>query len=248
MRRYGLIGKTLKHSFSQQYFERKFREENITDCRYDKFELPSIEALPELLASMSDLQGFNITIPYKEEILPYLKEKNELVTAIGACNCVRMVDGALHGFNTDAPAFQQTLQTKLQSSHKCALVLGSGGASKAVQYALKQLGLDYVVVSRHKQQNQMGYEDIGNDTMAGHQVIINTTPLGMYPNVNDDPPIPYEALTPGHLLFDLTYNPEKTKFLLQGEAKGAQIINGYGMLVLQAEESWRIWEGEPRRH
>jgi shikimate dehydrogenase len=240
MRRFGLIGKTLKHSFSPGYFAKKFSELGVTDCSYENFELPSIEALPEVL-SKPDLEGFNITIPYKEEVLPFLHKQDKLVQHIRACNCVRIINGKLHGFNTDAPAFRQALQTKLQPNHKCALILGSGGASKAVGYALEELGIDYMVVSRHKQMNQLGYEDIGPDTIEEHQVIINTTPLGMYPNINDDPPIPYEAISSQHLLFDLTYNPEKTRFLQKGEARGAQILNGYSMLVLQAEESWKIW-------
>jgi len=240
MRRFGLIGKTLKHSFSPGYFARKFSELGITDCQYDNFEMPDIGGLPSLIATQG-LEGFNITIPYKEEVLPFLDEQDHLVKSIGACNCVRIVGGKLHGYNTDAPAFRQALQAKLQPQHKCALVLGSGGASKAVRFALEELNIDYVVVSRRKGQNQMGYEDLGTDTIEKHQVIINTTPLGMYPNIDEDPPIPYEPISKAHLLFDLTYNPEKTKFLRQGEEQGAQIINGYGMLVLQAEESWKIW-------
>ena len=164
--------------------------------------------------------------------------------AIGACNCIKLIDEKLHGFNTDAVAFKNSLQKYLKPEHKCALVLGTGGASKAVQYALKQLRIDFVIVSRHKKENQLGYEDVGEDTIKEHQIIINTTPLGMYPNVDQDPPIPYDALSSQHLLYDLTYNPPKTKFLRQGEAKGAQIINGYEMLVAQAEESWRIWNSD----
>ena len=240
MKRFGLIGKTLKHSFSKSYFEKKFQELGITDSIYENYELTSIEQFPQLLNN-AEIRGFNITIPYKEEIIPFLDSKNEIVESIGACNCIKVADGGLHGFNTDAVAFRNSLQKYLQPHHKCALILGTGGASKAVQYALKELNIDYVLVSRHKKQNQLGYEDIGDDTVANHQIIINTTPLGMYPNVDVDPPIPYPALTPRHLLYDLTYNPPKTKFLQKGEAMGAQIINGYEMLVAQAEESWRIW-------
>jgi shikimate dehydrogenase len=241
MRRFGLIGKTLKHSFSKTWFTKKFAEEGIADCSYDNFELPSIGQFPELIETHPDLKGINITIPYKEEVLQYLDQSHDTVKEIGACNCIKITKGLLTGYNTDAIAFANSLRSKLKSHHECALVLGSGGASKAVQYALKDLGIDFLVVSRNKKTNQLGYEDVGNDVMEGHQVIINTTPLGMYPNVDDDPPIPYEMLTSRHLLFDLVYNPPKSKFLQQGEKQGAEIVNGYEMLVGQAEESWRIW-------
>jgi len=244
MKRFGLIGKTLKHSFSKGFFEKKFSEQGIEDCSYDNFELSTIDEFPNLIANNFELKGLNVTIPYKEEVLQFLDSKNEIVESIGACNCIKIVDGELHGFNTDAVAFKQSLEKFLDAHHKCALVLGSGGASKAIQFALKQLGIDFVIVSRHKKENQLGYEDVGEDTIQSHQVIINTTPLGMYPNVDQDPPIPYAALTSQHLLYDLTYNPPKTKFLQQGEAKGAQIVNGYEMLVAQAEESWRIWNSD----
>ena len=241
MRRFALVGKTLKHSFSKTYFEKKFIDEGIKECSYDNFELQSIDEFPKLIDSNPELNGLNITIPYKEEVIQFLDFKNEIVQSIGACNCIKVVDGELHGFNTDAIAFKNSLQKYLKSHHKCALILGTGGASKAVQYALKELNIDFLLVSRHKKENQLGYEDVGEDTIQAHQVLINTTPLGMYPNVDQDPPIPYTAITSKHLLYDLTYNPPKTKFLLQGEQQGAQIINGYEMLVAQAEESWRIW-------
>ena len=244
MKRFGLIGKTLKHSFSKGFFEKKFFEQGINDCSYENFELPSIDEFPNLIANNPGLKGLNVTIPYKDGVLQFLSSKNEIVEAIGACNCIKLIDEKLHGFNTDAVAFKNSLQKYLKPEHKCALVLGTGGASKAVQYALKQLRIDFVIVSRHKKENQLGYEDVGEDTIKEHQIIINTTPLGMYPNVDQDPPIPYDALSSQHLLYDLTYNPPKTKFLRQGEAKGAQIINGYEMLVAQAEESWRIWNSD----
>lgn len=241
MRRFGLIGRTLKHSFSKTYFTARFVAEGIADCTYDNFELQSIDQLPDLLQAQPELAGLNVTIPYKEEVLAYLNVKDSAVSAIGACNCIKIVDGELHGFNTDAAAFRDSLQQHLQPHHRCALVLGSGGASKAVQFALQQLGLDFLVVSRNKIEPQVGYEDVGEELMTSHQIIINTTPLGMYPNVDQDPPIPYEYLSAKHLLFDLTYNPEETKFLRQGRENGAQTANGHHMLVLQAVESWRIW-------
>jgi len=241
MRRFGLIGKTLKHSFSKSYFEKKFAGDGIKDCSYENFELQSINEFSKLIENNPELRGLNVTIPYKEEAVQFLQFKSEIVKKTGACNCIKIVNGELHGYNTDVIAFKNSLKKQLQSFHKCALVLGSGGASRAVQYALQQLNIDYLIVSRHKKENQLGYEDVGEDTIKGHQIIINTTPLGMYPNIDHDPPILYNALTPQHLLYDLTYNPLKTKFLQQGEAYGAQIINGYEMLVAQAEESWRIW-------
>lgn len=241
MKRFGLIGKTLKHSFSKGFFEKKFSEEGITDCSYENFELPAISEFPNLIANNPGLKGLNVTIPYKEEVLQFLNSKNEIVETIGACNCIKVVNNELRGYNTDAVAFKNSLQKYLRPHHKCALILGSGGASKAVQYALKELGIDFIIVSRHKKENQLGYEDVGEERIQSHQIIINTTPLGMYPNVDQDPPLPYFALSSQHLLYDLTYNPPKTKFLQQGESNGAQIINGYEMLVAQAEESWRIW-------
>jgi len=241
MRRFGLIGKTLKHSFSKTYFENKFTEEGIGDCRYDNFEIPSIDNFPELIQNTKDLAGLNVTIPYKESVLSFLQWQSEMVKRIGACNCIRIRNKNLEGFNTDAPAFRNSIRSRLKPLHECALILGSGGASKAVRVALEDLGIDYLVVSRHKKGNEIGYEDLGEDVIMQHQVIINTTPLGMYPNVDEDPPILYESLTPNHLLFDLIYNPEKTRFLQQGEKKGATIINGYEMLRFQAEESWKIW-------
>jgi shikimate dehydrogenase len=244
MRRFGLIGKTLKHSFSKTYFEKKFAEQGINGCSYENFELQSIDEFPDIIANTPGLRGLNVTIPYKEEVLRFLNSKNEIVEEINACNCINIINGQLHGFNTDAVAFKNSLQKSLKPYHKCALILGTGGAAKAVQYALKELGIDFLLVSRHKKENQLGYEDVGGDTIGEHHIIINTTPLGMYPNVDQDPPIPYTDLTPQHLLYDLTYNPPKTKFLQQGEKRGAQIINGYEMLVAQAEESWRIWNSE----
>lgn len=241
MRRFGLIGRTLKHSFSKPFFEKKFLAEGLRDHHYDNFELESIDEFPKLLADHPGLEGLNITIPYKEAILPFLTTKNEIASDIGACNCIKIKDGQLHGFNTDAIAFKNSLQKHLKPHHRCALVLGTGGASKAIQYALKELRIDFLLVSRHKKQNELGYEDVGEEVIEEHQILINTTPLGMFPNTNQDPSIPYKALTSEHLLYDLIYNPPKTKFLQQGEERGAQIVNGYEMLVAQAEESWRIW-------
>jgi shikimate dehydrogenase len=241
MRKFGLIGRTLTHSFSKNFFEKKFAAEGISDCTYDNFELKEIQEFPDLIEKNPGLRGLNVTIPYKEEIIQYLTNKDEIVEEILACNCIKVNKDNLYGFNTDAVAFKKSLEKILKPHHKKALILGSGGASKAIRYALRSLNIDYQVVSRHKKEGQLGYEDLGNDVLESHLLVINTTPLGLFPNVNEDPPVPYNYITAKHLLFDIIYNPGKTKFLCEGEKKGAQIANGYEMLVLQAEESWKIW-------
>ena len=246
MRRFGLIGKTLKHSFSKNYFTEKFKEQQIRDCTYELFELPAITELPALLQQYPDLEGINVTIPYKEEVIPFLDEKSDVVAAIHACNCIKRVDGKLYGDNTDVTGFRRSLEPKLKASHQKALILGTGGAAKAVKYALSEIGIAYATVSRRKDADNFGYEDLDEDILREYHLLINTTPLGMFPNVDDDPPIPYAYLTPQHFLFDLVYNPSKTKFLREGEKKGAQIANGHEMLVIQAEESWRIWNTPAR--
>lgn len=243
MKCYGLIGRTLTHSFSKKYFEDKFARDGIKDCRYDNFELKDIQEFPLVLDANPELKGLNVTIPYKEEVIQFLNTQNDVVQEIKACNCIKIDnERKLHGYNTDAIAFQKSLQPKLKPHHKKALILGSGGAAKAIKYVLKELNINYLVATRKKEEaDEIGYEDMGNDLFASYTLIINTTPLGMYPNVDADPPIPYEYLTSKHFLYDLIYNPEKTKFLCEGEKRGAQIVNGYEMLILQAEESWRIW-------
>lgn len=241
MRRYGLLGRTLKHSFSERYFAEKFSRLGIKDAVYQNFELDAIDELPRLLAEQAGLKGLNVTIPYKEEVVPFLTEKSDVVEAIGACNTIRIEGRKLSGYNTDVVGFRKTIEPQLKPHHKKALVLGTGGASKAVGYVLSQLGLEYDLVSRKKAEGQCGYEDLGQELLSTHHLIINTTPLGMYPNVDADPPVPYEFITPQHFLFDLIYNPAKTKFLAEGEKQGAQICNGHQMLIEQAEESWRIW-------
>lgn len=241
MKRYGLIGRTLKHSFSKTYFTKKFADEGITNCVYDNFELAVINEFPQLLTKFPDLKGLNITIPYKEEVIQYLTEKDAIVEAIGACNCIKIEGANCIGYNTDSIGFLHSLKPQLKPHHKKALVLGTGGASKAVRYSLEALGIEFQFVSRAKAEGQLTYDDVSADVLADHHLIINTTPLGMYPNVDAAPALNYEALTPKHFLFDLTYNPEKTKFLAEGEKRGAQISNGYQMLIEQAEAAWNIW-------
>lgn len=243
MKHYGLLGRTLTHSFSKSYFAEKFKKLGIADAFYQNFEIKSIDEFPLLLSAHPGLRGLNVTIPYKEEVLPFLTEKNDVVEAIGACNTIRIDGGKLGGFNTDVTGFRKALEPGLKPHHKKALVLGTGGASKAVCYVLDQLSIEYDLVSRRKGEGQCGYEDLGEELLSTHHLIVNTTPLGTYPNSNEDPPVPYEFITPQHFLFDLVYNPPKTKFLAEGEKRGAQISNGYAMLVEQAEESWRIWNG-----
>lgn len=244
MRQFGLLGKSLKHSFSKSYFTQKFAQEGLTDHQYENFELESIAQLPQLIAQLPFLQGFNITIPYKEEVLSFLHGKNKVVQSIGACNCVKIVEGKLYGFNTDVIGFRQSLLKFLQPHHTHALILGTGGAAKAVQYVLEELGISWQAVSRKKSAQTLSYSAITANVLNQHLLIINTSPVGMYPHIADAPQIPYELLTPRHFLFDLIYNPEKTLFLQKGEEQGAAVSNGYEMLLLQAEESWRIWNDD----
>jgi len=241
MRLFGLIGNPLTHSFSKKYFTAKFEREGLTDCRYDLFPISSIEELPKLLQENPDLCGLNVTIPYKEQVLSYLKEENELVQAIRACNCIDLQHGRLKGYNTDVLGFEQSLAQLWQPHHKKALILGTGGVSKAVRYILQKLGLSYRYVSRKPGVHSFSYEQLTPQVMEEYTLIVNTTPLGTYPNVTEAPQIPYEALTSSHYLFDMVYNPEKTLFLRKGEERGAVIKNGYDMLEIQADESWKIW-------
>jgi shikimate dehydrogenase len=244
MKRYGLIGYPLSHSFSQKYFEEKFRAEGIAGCAYELFPIPSIEGLEALLKAKPDLHGLNVTIPYKRLVLPYLDDASNLPQGLEACNCIKIENNRLTGYNTDVTGFERSFTPLLQPHHTRALVLGSGGAAAAVSWCLNKLGISFSIVSRKPGADvQLTYKDIDASLLATHPIIVNTTPLGMYPNVDEAPPFPYEALTPGHYLFDLHYNPPKTLFLQKGEENGAAIKNGLEMLVIQAEESWRIWNG-----
>ncbi|HEV7331615.1 MAG TPA: shikimate dehydrogenase [Flavisolibacter sp.] len=243
MRRFGLLGRTLKHSFSKTYFTEKFREASITDAVYENFELKSIDEFSSLLTAHPDLRGLNVTIPYKEEVLPYLTTINEVVREIGACNCIKVEAGKLSGYNTDVVGFRQSLEPKLKQHHQKALVLGTGGAAKAIWYVLNELQIGYKKVSRNKTGADFTYDELNQEVLREYLLIINTTPLGMYPNTDAAPALPYEAIGADHFLYDVVYNPEKTLFLAEGEKRGAQICNGYEMLIGQAEESWRIWNG-----
>jgi len=243
MRLFALIGYPLSHSFSEKYFTEKFIREQITDATFKLFPIETIELLPQMIQSNGNLNGFAITIPHKKTIIPYLHSKTDAVKKMGACNCVRIIDGKLYGHNTDVVGFEQSFIQYLQPNHTKALVLGTGGASAAIEFVLQKLAIDYVLVSRIKNiaQNILSYADINDAIMKEYSVIINTTPLGTFPNVDEAPAIPYELISSQHYLFDLVYNPAETKFLQLGKLAGATTKNGYDMLVLQADENWKIW-------
>ena len=243
MKLYGLIGYPLGHSFSKKYFTEKFRKEGITDCRYELFAIPSIKDLPLVINSNPDLKGLNITIPYKQKVLEYVNETTDAVKNIGAANTVKFDGNRIIAYNTDVIGFENSLLQKLKPSHKKALVLGTGGSSKAIQYVLKKLGIEFLLVTRNQslQQGSINYSMIDEAIINDHQLIINCTPVGMYPNDNEYPQLPYKFLSSQHYLYDLVYKPEKTLFLKRGEERGATIQNGLDMLTIQAEESWKIW-------
>ena len=242
MRKFGLIGYPLTHSFSQRYFTEKFEREGIDDCVYSNFSIGSIGDLGVVLAD-AELCGLNVTIPYKQQVIPFLDSLSPVVEAIGACNCIKIEGGRRFGFNTDVVGFEQSLVKKLAGHHRKALILGTGGAAKAVEWVLRRLGIEFLSVSRVAGPGAIGYANVDAALLGTHELIVNTTPLGMYPNVDECPPLPYEALTSRHYLFDLVYNPDRTLFLQKGEARGTVVENGNEMLELQAEESWRIWNG-----
>jgi len=241
MKVFGLIGYPLSHSFSKGFFAEKFQKEGINDCIYENFSLEDISQFPALLEQQPDLCGLNVTIPYKEAVLPWLDELSPAAEQIKAVNCIQFHEGIRIGFNTDVMGFKRSLQPLLKPHHTNALVLGTGGAAKAVMFVLQELNIPYTVVSRRAHDGVITYNMLDKDIIAAHTIIINTSPLGMYPQVDAAPPIPYELITKHHLLYDLIYNPAETLFLKQGAAKGAAIKNGHEMLVLQAEASWDIW-------
>ncbi len=245
MIKYGLIGYPLTHSFSKRYFTEKFEVENI-DSTYENFEIDSISWFPEIIRNNPDLAGINVTIPYKEQVIPYLDQLNESAKEIGAVNTIKVIRSKtgvyLKGFNTDTFGFETSLKTMLKEHHKKALILGTGGASKALKYVLTKLGIEYLSASIEElKENEIRYSDIDENMISERLLIINATPLGTYPKVDTFPPIPYEFITKHHLLFDLVYNPEVTVFLQRGLEKGAAIKNGYEMLLLQAIKSYEIW-------
>lgn len=242
MQLFGLIGFPLGHSFSKGYFTAKFEKEQISDSTYENFPLPEISGFPELVRSLPHLRGLNVTIPHKTAVIPFLDELDPAAKEIGAVNTIRNEGGRFIGYNTDTIGFRESLEVLLQPHHKHALVLGTGGASKAVEYTLRQLGIDYRLVSRTPQgPGDLAYEQVDAAILDKYTLLINTTPLGMHPATDTAPPLPYEHLDARHFLYDLVYNPAKTLFLHKGEAQGAAIKNGHEMLVLQAEAAWKIW-------
>lgn len=242
MRLFGLIGSPLTHSFSKKYFADKFSREAIPDSHYELFPLASIDELPALLAAHPSLCGLNVTIPYKEQVLAFADDMDETVQQVKAANCIRITNGKLSAFNTDVIGFEKSLMDKWSNHHQRALVLGTGGASKAVHYVLEKLGLQVQSVSRTRSASSISYEDITPGIMYDHTLVVNTTPLGTYPAVDGLPPLPYEAVTKGHYFFDLVYNPPVTRFLAMAAERGAVTRNGHDMLEIQAEESWKIWK------
>ena len=248
MKQYGLIGYPLTHSFSKRYFTEKFETGKI-DAVYSNYEIDSITRFPEVIASNPELIGLNVTIPYKEQVIPYLDDLNDSAREIGAVNTVKIIRTGsgikLKGFNTDTHGFENSLKPLLKPHHTKALILGTGGASKALKYVLKKLGIDFISASIEElKDNEIRYEDIDEKVISERLLIINATPLGTYPKVEGCPNIPYQFLTSDHLLFDLVYNPEVTRFMLRGLEKGATVKNGYEMLLLQAERSYAIWNEE----
>jgi shikimate dehydrogenase len=240
VRHYGLIGFPLSHSFSQGFFSEKFSQENIVDAVYANYPLETIEAF-SILWENENLLGLNVTIPYKKEVIPFLDYPSSVVSAIHACNCIRKFEGKLYGYNTDVIGFEKSLLPFLEPHHTKALILGTGGASAAVEWVLRKLNIEYQVVSRTPAADKLSYAQITSSVLAEHTLLINTSPLGMYPNTSESPDLPYQAIGQKHHLFDLIYNPAQTNFLAKGKAQGATIQNGLEMLHIQAEESWKIW-------
>lgn len=244
MRQFGLIGFPLSHSFSKGYFANKFLTEKIDDAQYENYPIESIESFTRLWTDNPDLKGLNVTIPYKKAVIPFLQYPSSVVQAIQACNCIRRYEGALYGYNTDVIGFEQSLLPFLQPHHKNALVLGTGGAAAAVEWVLKKLGIAYQLVSRTQGDGCITYGSLSPDLIASSTLLINTSPLGMFPNVEEAPYLPYEAITSRHHLYDLVYNPAQTKFLALGAQQGATTQNGLAMLHKQADVSWEIWNSE----
>lgn len=243
MNKLGLLGKNISYSFSKSYFNEKFKNEKITETTYDNFDIETIELFPDIIKDNKNLKGLNVTIPYKEVVIPYLDKINKKAKAIGAINTIKVTKkGKLVGYNTDYYGFKKSLTPFLEPHHKNALILGTGGASKAIAYSLKKLGISYKYVSRKQSKNiSFTYNTLDETIIEEHDIIINCTPLGTFPNIENCPDIPYDAISKKHILFDLIYNPEETEFLRKGKKNQATTINGLNMLKLQAEKAWSIW-------
>lgn len=238
---YGLIGYPLGHSFSRKFFTEKFEKEGI-DAQYLNFEIPSIEEFPNTIKNNPTLRGLNVTIPYKQQVMQYLDDISEEAKAIGAVNVVKVGKEGLTGYNSDVIGFVNSIKPLLKSHHKKALILGTGGASKAIRYGLEEkLGIETLFVSRKAHEGIITYKDVTADMLQEYEVIVNCSPVGMFPHANECPSLPYEAMNTAHLLYDLVYNPEETLFMKKGAARGATVKNGLEMLHLQALASWDFW-------
>jgi len=244
VRQFGLIGFPLSHSFSKGYFANHFSSENILDAQYENFPIESIDLFTSLWEKNPAIKGLNVTIPYKKLVIPYLQHTSSVVQSIQACNCIRLYEGALYGYNTDVIGFEQSILPYLQPHHQHALVFGTGGAAAAVEWVLKKLGIAYQLVSRTATDGCITYASLSPEIIAAHTLLINTSPVGTFPNVDEAPNLPYEAISSKHHLYDLVYNPAETKFLALGAAHGATTQNGLEMLHLQANASWEIWNSE----
>lgn len=242
--RFGLIGRNISYSFSKGYFTKKFIELGLETHSYENFDLQEIGQFKDLIEQGHTIKGFNVTIPYKEKIIPFLSDLDEEARNIGAVNTINIEKGRTIGYNTDAYGFQRSITPYLMEHHKHALILGTGGASKAIAYVFKKMGIPYTFISRTPDQKQLNYSDLDKELLQGSTILINCTPLGTYPDIHNKPDIPYHFITPKHLLYDLIYNPEKTEFLRLGEQAGAKIINGSKMLEFQAERAWEIWNSQ----
>ncbi|WP_306352855.1 shikimate dehydrogenase family protein [Flavobacterium sp. '19STA2R22 D10 B1'] len=242
---FGLIGRNINYSFSKKYFSEKFEEQGLEQYSYNNFDFQSIEEFPTVIQNDPTLRGLNVTIPYKEAIIPYLDKVSKNAKKIGAVNTIKVTKkGTLVGYNTDFHGFRKSLKPLLKKYHNRALILGTGGASKAVAYALKKLKIEYDFVSRNPSEYEFSYDSINSEIFDEYQIIINCTPVGTFPNTEECPPLPYELFTTKHIAYDLIYNPEETSFLKQAKAHGAQIKNGYDMLIFQAEKAWSIWNSK----
>lgn len=250
MDKYGLIGYPLGHSFSISYFNQKFADERI-DATYENFEISTIDLLPEVLSSNPELRGLNVTIPYKEKVVSFLDSISPEARSIGAVNVIRVTHEGkktiLKGFNSDVIGFTRSIEPMLEKYHKKALVLGTGGAAKAVAFGLKSLGLETVFVSRYERPGTTQYDKITPDVVQEYNVIVNCTPCGMYPNTEECPALPYEAMDNKTILYDLIYNPDQTLFMKKGAERGANVKNGLEMLLLQAFASWEFWQGKEQK-
>ena len=244
---FGLIGRNIDYSFSRKYFSEKFKKNNLSDCIYLNYDLKEINDFNKIINKYPSLKGLNVTIPYKKTIIPFLDELSDEARAINAVNTIVFESsGRKIGHNTDYLGFNKALEEKCKSKPENALILGSGGASDAVKYVLNKIGCDFKIVSRHPDKNQIGYYQITKEMIKKTNLIINTTPVGTFPKINEAPNIPYNYLDSEHLLFDLIYNPKETEFLKRGKTKGCQITNGYKMLKYQAEKSWGLWSKKPK--